>query len=115
MTISSRTPEGEPNKCPICGAQFALEPSATTNDAPCPNCGHLLWWFQEHLSDPLTMPREAITAETLLQEGNSLDLVELIMELKEEFDITIPEDDAQTIQTVGNAIRYIEARRDKHK
>jgi hypothetical protein len=40
----SRTPEGEPNRCPICGAQLQLEPSTPPGDAPCPQCGTLLWF-----------------------------------------------------------------------
>ncbi len=41
--------------------------------------------------------------------ADSLDTVELIMEFEKEFDITIPDDKAETIQTVGDAISYIEA------
>ncbi len=44
--ISSRTPEGEPNKCPVCGNEVCVEPSLWFGDAPCPNCGHLLWFFR---------------------------------------------------------------------
>src|SRR5262245_63759521 len=44
MTISSRTPEGSPNRCPVCGADFRTEPSRPPGDAPCPQCGHLLWF-----------------------------------------------------------------------
>lgn len=40
--------------------------------------------------------------------ADSLDTVELIMELEKEFDITIPDEDAEKIQTVGDAIAYIE-------
>ena len=42
MEISSRTPEGEPNRCPVCGKTVRLEPSEPFGDAPCPHCGHLL-------------------------------------------------------------------------
>ena len=42
--------------------------------------------------------------------ADSLDIVELIMEFEEEFDIEIPDGDAETITTVGAAIDYI----DKH-
>jgi len=38
----------------------------------------------------------------------SLDTVELIMELEKEFNITIPDDDAEKIVTVQNAVEYIE-------
>ncbi len=40
--------------------------------------------------------------------ADSLDTVELVMELEEEFDITIPDDVAEKIQTVGQAIEHIE-------
>ena len=40
--------------------------------------------------------------------ARSLDTVELVMELEEEFDITIPDDAAEKIETVGQAIEYIE-------
>ncbi len=40
--------------------------------------------------------------------ADSLDTVELVMELEEEFDISIPEDAAEKIQRVGEAIDYIE-------
>lgn len=40
--------------------------------------------------------------------ADSLDTVELVMELEEEFDINIPDDAAEKIQTVGEAISHIE-------
>jgi acyl carrier protein len=40
--------------------------------------------------------------------ADSLDTVELVMEFEEEFDITIPDEEAEKIQTVGQAIDYIE-------
>lgn len=40
--------------------------------------------------------------------ADSLDTVELIMEFEKEFNIAIPDDQAENIQTVGNAISYIE-------
>ncbi len=39
--------------------------------------------------------------------ADSLDTVELVMELEDEFEISIPDEDAEKIQTVGNAIDYI--------
>ena len=41
--------------------------------------------------------------------ADSLDTVELIMELEKEFNITIPDDQAEKIVTVGDAISYVEA------
>jgi acyl carrier protein len=39
--------------------------------------------------------------------ADSLDIVELVMELEEEFDMSIPDEDAEKIRTVGEAIDYI--------
>lgn len=47
MIISSRTPEGEPNRCAVCGHRCRIEPSCLTPDAPCPSCGQLLWFPQK--------------------------------------------------------------------
>ena len=41
--------------------------------------------------------------------ADSLDTVELIMEVEKEFGITIPDDQAEKIATVGDAVAYIEA------
>jgi acyl carrier protein len=41
--------------------------------------------------------------------ADSLDTVELIMEFEKEFNIQIPDDEAEKIQTVGEAIKYIES------
>ncbi|MBP5983625.1 MAG: acyl carrier protein [Fluviicola sp.] len=40
--------------------------------------------------------------------ADSLDTVELIMEFEKEFNIAIPDDQAENIQTVGDAVTYIE-------
>jgi acyl carrier protein len=59
----------------------------------------------------LVVNRDQLSRTTSFQEeigADSLELVELMMELEEEFDITIPEDQADRIRTVGEAIEYIE-------
>ena len=40
--------------------------------------------------------------------ADSLDIVELIMDFEKEFGVSIPDDESETIQTVGDAIDYIE-------
>jgi acyl carrier protein len=55
--------------------------------------------------------KDQITKETSFINdlgADSLDTVELVMELEEEFDITIPDEKAEEIQTVGQAVSYIE-------
>jgi acyl carrier protein len=43
--------------------------------------------------------------------ADSLDIAELVLELQEEFGVTIPDDEAERIKTVAHAIRYIEEHR----
>jgi acyl carrier protein len=42
--------------------------------------------------------------------ADSLDIVELVMAMEERFDIEIPDDDAEKIQTIGDAIAYLKDR-----
>ena len=61
--------------------------------------------------DKLGVSESQITPEaTFAQDlgADSLDTVELIMELEKEFDVQIPDSEAEKIQTVGDAIAYIE-------
>ncbi len=39
--------------------------------------------------------------------SDSLDIVEIVMELEDEFDVSIPDEDAEKMQTVGDAVKYI--------
>ena len=114
MTISSRTPEGIPQRCPVCGESTAIEPSSPTGDACCPACGHLLWWFRDYqlrLYGSDAPPGLELETELASLANDSLDLVELVMELEEEFDIKIDDKDADKIQTIEDVIRYIRRRR----
>lgn len=43
--------------------------------------------------------------------ADSLDTVELIMEFEKEFDISIPDEQAENIQTVGHAVEYLESQK----
>ena len=55
--------------------------------------------------------KEKVTPETSFINdlgADSLDQVELVMEFEDEFDLNIPDEEAEKIQTVGDAIRYIE-------
>jgi acyl carrier protein len=60
--------------------------------------------------DQMGQTPEKITRETSFINdlgADSLDTVELVMEFEDEFEISIPDEDAEKIQTVGNAIEYI--------
>lgn len=101
MTISSRTPEGMPNRCPVCGHTFSIEPSQTFGDAPCPACGSLLWFvvggdgpryfdpeaagLADLVAARLGVSPDAMRSGRLGELGlDSLDVVELVMELEEQ-------------------------------
>jgi acyl carrier protein len=122
--ISSRTPEGVPNRCPICDSSLCIEPSQPACDAPCPSCGTLLWFASpsglvyesktvapilDRICECLGVSKEQVTSDTSFINdlgADSLDTVELLMELEEEFDI-LSDEEAERIHTVGDAIDLI--------
>lgn len=67
---------------------------------------------QKIIVDKLGVEESEVTATASFTNdlgADSLDTVELIMEFEKEFGISIPDDQAEKIQTVGDAIAYIEA------
>jgi acyl carrier protein len=60
--------------------------------------------------EQLGISREEVVPEASFIDdlgADSLDIVELVMALEEEFDVEIPDDDAEKIQTIGEAISYL--------
>jgi acyl carrier protein len=131
-TISSRTPEGTPNRCPLCGAAICVEPVQPPGDAPCPNCGTLLWFTKmpdgllfydnqtiapilarivtricENLGINKTDDNIDVSAFFKDLGADSVDIMELIMEFEEEFEFTIPDEEAEKIRTIRDLIDYI--------
>ncbi len=67
--------------------------------------------IREIIAEKLMVELDEVTDEATFREdlgADSLDLVDLIMEFEDEFGIEIPEEDAEKINTVGEAIAYIE-------
>lgn len=63
------------------------------------------------IKDRLNVDAKDITPEASFANdlgADSLDTVELIMEFEKEFDLQIPDEDAEKISTVGDAIKYVE-------
>ena len=109
MNVSSRTPEGTPHECPLCGAISNLEPAFPGGDAVCPACGQLVWWFRDRLGERLAQILESLSLDVSLTALglDSLEAVELVMELEEEFDIQIPDAASERIQSIADLIRYL--------
>ncbi len=64
--------------------------------------------------DRLGVDESEVNAESSFTKdlgADSLDTVELIMEFEKEFDISIPDEEAEKIQTVGDAVSYVEAQK----
>jgi len=70
----------------------------------------------EIVSENLGVSKDSVSRGTRFIEdigADSLDIVELVMELEEEFEITIPDEQAEKIKTVGEAVDYIEKEQGK--
>ncbi len=68
--------------------------------------------IKQIVAEQLGVDEDQVTAEASFMDdlgADSLDTVELVMALEEEFDIEISDEDAEKIQTVQNAIDYVEA------
>lgn len=63
------------------------------------------------VSEQMSVDKGELSRETSFVNdlnADSLDTVELVMELEDEFDLTIPDEEAEKLKTVGNAIDYIQ-------
>ena len=132
MFLSSRTPENSLGRCLVCGAMVVVESSYPAGDAPCSGCGALLWFVRTsqglRLYDEETVPAEkrlriaaaldrifadlgavragAPAGATVFREMgmDSLDVVELVMDLEADFGLTILDEEAQEMHCLGDLI-----------
>ena len=93
------------------GARFAQRRAQLTHRGPRP------WRTSEKVKDiiekELGVEREKLTNEASFIEdlgADSLDIVELVMEFEKEFNIDIPDEDAEKLRTVGDAIGISQAK-----
>jgi acyl carrier protein len=128
MSGAAQSDVGSP-RCPKCKAEVRLEPTGTPGNLPCPKCGHVLWAYPAGprvydaeavapimekiagmIEETLKVKPEQINASASFMQdlgADSLDIVELVMALEEEFKVTIPDEQAEKIKTVADAVDYI--------
>lgn len=67
--------------------------------------------IKEIIIEQLGVEEESITNSTHLMkdlEADSLDAVEIIMAIEDEFDIEVPDEDAERFQIIGDIVKYVE-------
>ena len=70
---------------------------------------------REILMDQLDVEEDAVTMEASITDdlgADSLDVVDLVMSLEEEFDCEIPDEEIENIKTVGDIVHYIESKQE---
>jgi len=68
---------------------------------------------REHVSTELEVPLDRIDESTRFRDdldADSLDLYELVMELEDTYGVSVPEEDAASIETVGQAVDFVAQR-----
>lgn len=66
---------------------------------------------REILCDRLDLEEDSVTMDSNIMEdfgADSLDVVDLVMSLEDEFNIEIPDEEIENVKTVGDVVRYIE-------
>lgn len=70
------------------------------------------------LSEQFSVDEENITMQTNIAEdlgADSLDVVDVLMSLEDEFEMEIPDEDVENIKTVGQLVEYIKANNQNHQ
>jgi acyl carrier protein len=131
MAISSSSPENVPGRCPGCGGAVPLQPSKPYGEAACPQCGKRLWFAKEgekfcfHDAERVAPIRERVRdivaanlgierpairdAHSFVRDigADTLDLVEFMLEIEKEFGLTITDEQAERMRTVGDLVDYL--------
>ncbi|MDR2932864.1 MAG: acyl carrier protein [Oscillospiraceae bacterium] len=67
------------------------------------------------LVDQLDVDEDAVTMESVITDdlgADSLDVVDMVMSLEEEFDLEIPDEEIETMKTVGDIVKFIESKKE---
>ncbi len=129
--MSRRASDKLPGRCPACEAAVPLEAAQRYGEAMCPRCGKRLWFARQHngvwlhdadraaairervrsiVAHNLGIESSAVKDSTTFIEdvgADTLDIVEFVMELEEEFKISIPDEHAERIMSVGDLVDYL--------
>lgn len=68
---------------------------------------------KEIICEQLDVEEDKVTQEASIIDdlgADSLDVVDLIMSLEEEFDVEVPDEDVENMKTVGDIVKYIEGK-----
>ena len=68
--------------------------------------------IREILCQQLDIEEDAVTMESSIMEdlnADSLDVVDLLMTMEDEFDIEVPDEDVEKMKTAGDLVKYVEA------
>ena len=69
--------------------------------------------IREIIVEQLDVDEEKVTADASITEdlgADSLDVVDLVMNIEESFDLEIPDEEVENIKTVGDIVKFIEAK-----
>ena len=67
----------------------------------------------DHIVEQLGVSKEEVVIQASFVDdlgADSLDIVELVMSIEENFDVEIPDEDAEKLQTIGDAVTYLKER-----
>ena len=90
--------------CPCCNADLLVDARKRFGITACPECGRFIWWLSR--SGEGSSPIFSADFHNLKDEADSLDTVELIVALEEEFGMEIPDEDAEKLKSVEDVLEY---------
>ena len=108
MNVGSNTRLDRPDECPVCRKATGVEFSSP---GLCSTCGQLLGWVRKQLAEQTGAAPDRLTPDARFVEdlhADSMDVVELILGIEEEFGVVIPDEEVPNLKTVGATIRFIE-------
>lgn len=128
--ISPRAPHGVSDQCPLCRSAVTSDPSTADGALPCPKCGGQLWLLhtsagmryheadavgpvRERVVDVIerkfAVTRDKLTGSVTFQDlgADSLDVAEVIMELEQEFELTIDDEEVNHLRSINDLVDYI--------